>query len=271
LFAALLCADAGSSTTAGAANMHTPDTLRARYSALQPQLRNNQFQRPLHLNSSETANGVNGDIHALIGYPFATVVAALNSPGQWCDIMMLHLNTKHCRAAMAGQENLLKVSIGKKHDQPLDEAYPVVFAYRVATQSPDYLQVTLNADEGPLSTRDYRIVLEAIPLDKNRTFIHLSYAYAYGITGRLAIQAYLGTTGRDKVGFTVTGSPLISAARAVWWNATPCVITWPSKPISAPFRHRHRHDSKNACRTGSQPASVIRASCMKWNGMPIST
>jgi hypothetical protein len=202
-FAALL--GTGNSTI-GAADMYTPDTLRARYNALQSQLRNNQFQRPLHLDSSETANGVTGSIHALVNYPFATVATALNSPGQWCDILMLHLNTKHCRAIMTGQENVLKVSIGKKHDQPLDEAYQVAFAYRVATQNPDYLQVTLNADEGPLSTRDYRIVLEAIPLDKDRTFIHLSYAYAYGITGRLAMQAYLGTIGRDKVGFTVAGS-----------------------------------------------------------------
>jgi hypothetical protein len=206
LFAALLCADTGNSTNAGAAGMYTPDTLRARYSALQPQLRNNQFQRPLHLDSSETANGVNGDIHALINYPFATVVAALNSPGQWCDILMLHLNTKYCRATMAGQENVLNVRIGKKHDQPVNEAHQLAFAYRVAAQSPDYLQVTLNADEGPLSTRDYHIVLEAIPLDNGRTFIHLSYAYAYGVTGRLAMQAYLGTIGRNKVGFTVAGT-----------------------------------------------------------------
>jgi hypothetical protein len=201
LFATLLGA-AGNT----AADVNTADDLLARYSALHTQLHNNQFQRPLHLDSRETTSGVNGSIHALVNYPFATVSAALNSPGQWCDILMLHLNTKYCRAAMAGQEKILKVSIGKKHDQPLDEAYPVVFAYRVAAQNPDYLQVTLNADEGPLSTRDYRIVLEAIPLDKDRTFIHLSYAYAYGMTGRLAMQAYLGTIGRDKVGFTMTGN-----------------------------------------------------------------
>ena len=100
----------------------------------------------------------------------------------------------------------LSVSIGKKHDQPLDEAHRVVFAWRVAAQTPDYLRVTLTADEGPLSTSDYHIVLEAIPLDNGRTFIHLSYSYAYGLMGRLAMQAYLGTIGRDKVGFTVSST-----------------------------------------------------------------
>jgi len=173
---------------------------------LQHQLGHNQFQRPLYLDSSETPGGVAGDIYALINYPFATVSAALNSRGNWCDILMLHLNTKYCRASTAGREAVLNVSIGKKYDQPLDEAHRVAFAYRVAAQTPNYLQVRLNADEGPLSTRNYRIVLEAVPLENGQTFIHLSYSYAYGLVARLAMQAYLGTTGRNKVGFTVAGT-----------------------------------------------------------------
>ena len=97
------------------------------------------------------------------------------------------------------------MSIGKKYDQPLDEAYRVTFDYRVAAQAPNYLQVRLNADKGPLSTRNYRIVLEAIPLENGRTFIHLSYSYSYGIAARVAMQGYLSTLGRDKVGFSITG------------------------------------------------------------------
>jgi len=206
LFAlALLCAGAGLAD-AGDADANSPGSLRAKYGALQHQLGQNQFQRPLYLDSSETPGGVAGDIYALINYPFATVSAALNSRGNWCDILMLHLNTKYCRASTAGREAVLNVSIGKKYDQPLDEAHRVAFAYRVAAQTPNYLQVRLNADEGPLSTRNYRIVLEAVPLENEQTFIHLSYSYAYGLVARLAMQAYLGTTGRNKVGFTVAGT-----------------------------------------------------------------
>lgn len=206
LFAvALLCAGVGIAH-AGDANANSPGSLRAKYGALQDRLSHNQFQRPLHLDSSETPGGVTGEIYALINYPFATVGAALNSPGNWCDILILHLNTKYCRASTAGQGVVLNVSIGKKYDQPLDEAYRVAFAYRVAAQTPNYLQVKLNADEGPLSTRNYRIVLEAVPLENGQTFIHLSYSYAYGPVGRLAMQAYLGTIGRDKVGFTVVST-----------------------------------------------------------------
>jgi hypothetical protein len=56
-----------------------------------------------------------------------------------------------------------------------------------------------------VGTRDYRITLEAVPLDKGRTFMHLSYSYVIGGMGRFAMQAYLSTAGAHKVGFSVTG------------------------------------------------------------------
>ncbi|MDO8597909.1 MAG: hypothetical protein Q7R45_14965 [Sulfuricaulis sp.] len=190
---------------AGDTNANPAAALRAKYGVLQDQLRHNQFQRPLYLDSSETSGGVTGDIYALINYPFATAGAALNGPARWCDILILHINTKYCRAATDVRGSVLQINIGKKHDQPLDEASRVEFAYRVAAATPDYLKVMLTADEGPLSTRDYRVILEAVPVDGGGTFIHFTYSYAYGLAGRLAMQAYLGTIGSGKVGFTVVG------------------------------------------------------------------
>jgi len=202
---ALLCAAVGIAH-ADDKNANSPGSLRAKYGALQDRLSHNQFQRPLVLDSSETTDSVKGEIYALVTHPFATVSPALKNAGNWCDILILHLNTKYCRAATAGQEPVLNVGIGKKHDQPLNDAHRVTFVYRVAAQSIDYLQVRLNADEGPLSTRNYRLVLEAIPLENGQTFVHLSYSYDYGVVGRLAMQTYLLTIGRDKVGFTVAGT-----------------------------------------------------------------
>ena len=181
-------------------------SLRAKYDGLQNRLSHNQFQRPLYLDSSETSDSVTGDIYARINYPFATVRAALNNPGDWCDILILHVNTKYCRASSGSQGAVLHVSIGKKYDEPLEKAYRVDFAYRVAAQTANYLQVRLNADVGPFSTRDYRIVLEAVPVETGRTFIHFSYSYTYGLVGRLALQVYLATIGRSKVGFAVVGT-----------------------------------------------------------------
>ena len=222
LFAvALLYAGAGI-VHANLVEVNSSGALRAKYAATQDRLSHNQFQQPLYMDSSETSGDVSGDIYALVQHPFATVGAALNSPDNWCDILDLHLNTKYCRASTDSEGSILNVSIGKKFDQPLNDAYRVVFAYRVAIQAPDYLQVRLNADKGPLSTHDYRIVLEAIPLKNGQTFIHLSYSYAYGLAGRLAMQAYLGTIGSNKVGFTVGDtqadgqhSPYIGGVRGV--------------------------------------------------------
>ena len=187
----------------GAANPAV--ALRAKYVTLQEQPGNNPFRRPLYLESGETAGSVSGDIYALVDHPFATAGAALNGPSAWCDILLLHLNTKYCRAATDIHGSVLRVYIGKKHEQPLDDAYPVDFAYHVAAASPDYLKVVLSAADGPLSTHDYRITLEAVPLDGGRTLLHLAYSYAYGLAGRVAMLAYLGTIGSDKVGFTLTG------------------------------------------------------------------
>jgi hypothetical protein len=46
---------------------------------------------------------------------------------------------------------------------------------------------------------------EALPLDGERTFVHVSYAYSDSAALRLAAKLYFATLGRSKVGFTVTG------------------------------------------------------------------
>ena len=181
-------------------------TLRQRFVALQGELSRNAFHRPLHLESREGANEVTGEIYAHVAYPFAMASAGLEKPSQWCDVLILHLNTKYCRPAGPGPPTVLHVDIGKKFDQPRDQAYHVDFDYRVTARSVNYLQVKLSAAEGPLSTRDYRIDLEATPADDGGTYIRLSYSYGFGLLGKIALQAYLGSVGRHKVGFTVDGA-----------------------------------------------------------------
>jgi hypothetical protein len=181
-------------------------TLHARFTALQGELSRNAFRRPVHLESREGANDVTGEIYAHVAYPFAVASAGLEKPSQWCDVLILHLNTKYCRPDGPGSPTILHVDIGKKFDQPRDEAYRVDFDYRVSARSANYLQVKLSAAEGPLSTRDYRIDLEATPADDGGTYIRLSYSYGFGMLGKIALQAYLASIGRHKVGFTVDGA-----------------------------------------------------------------
>lgn len=181
-----------------------PEALQAKYLAVKPQLAGNTFGRPLVLVSNETSDRLSGDIYAVIDHPFADVGRELQSPAVWCEVLMLHLNTKHC--AVGPAKDSLAVAVGRKFDQPLEDAQGIDFGYRVQQARADYLDVRMSAASGPLSTRDYRIELEAVPIEGGKTFMHLGYAYAYGTAARLAMKGYLATIGSDKVGFTSTGS-----------------------------------------------------------------
>lgn len=179
-------------------------SLRARYTALQEQLANSPFQRPLYLESHEAANNLTGDVYALSEQPYAVVSPALQGIGQWCDILILHLNVKSCRASSKAKDTL-SVDIGRKSEQALSDTYRFDFLYRVVKVTPDYLQIMLSAPQGPIGTSNYRIELEVLGLDSQRSFLHLSYSYDYGIAARMAMQSYLATIGRNKVGFSIVG------------------------------------------------------------------
>ena len=196
--------------SAGLAFASVPDTqsaasLLAKYASLGERLQYNPFGRTLALDSSESSNALRGDIYALVNYPFLTVSAALQGAESWCDVLILHINTKQCRAISGKANTVLRVSIGKKTAQPIEDAYPIEFFYRVAAATPKYLEIQLNADKGPLSTRNYRIQFQAVPVGNGRTFLHLTYSYDYGLAGRLAMKTYLATIGSGKVGFTIIG------------------------------------------------------------------
>jgi hypothetical protein len=187
------------------AQLGSAAALRAKYDAVQSQFDRNAFGRPLVLESTEASGQLSGDIFAVLSHPFDQVSGSLSQPGVWCDVLMLHLNTKHCAVRGTEGARALAVTVGRKFDQPLSEAQRVDFVWQPPNIADNYLSVRLSADKGPLSTRDYRIELEATPLGNGKTFIHLGYAYAYGVAARIAMRGYLATLGADKVGFTATG------------------------------------------------------------------
>ncbi len=177
-----------------------PGALHARYGELREQLRHNSFQREMYVDSAEDGDALKGDVYAVLDHPFDTVSNALRDPRDWCDILLLPFNTKQCRAVEGQGGAMLHVRIGRKYDQPVQDAFRVEFGLRPVAATPEYFESRLDAANGPLGTRDYRIVVAAVPLDAKHTFMHLSYSYLYGMAGRLAMQAYLATAGADKVG-----------------------------------------------------------------------
>lgn len=179
--------------------------LRDKHTQLREQLQSNNFQRPLHVVSSQAGDTLRGEVYAVLDHSFEDLSAALKEPSGWCDILILPFNTKYCHAVDGNGGPVLQVRIGRKYDQPVENAYRLDFALRPVAATPDYFESRLNAASGPVGTRDYRIALSAVPLGKGRTFMHLSYSYGFGAAGRFAMQVYLATAGSDKVGFTVAG------------------------------------------------------------------
>jgi len=177
--------------------------LRHKNTTLQDKFASNQFGRPLVLESVQTSGDLRGDVYTVVDHPFAMVKQALQANEHWCDILILHLNVKRCRSGADGKS--INLNVGRKFDQALEDAYLLEFDWRLSAATADYFAVHLSADDGPLSTKNYRIQVEAMPLDAKRSLIHMSYAYAYGFAARVAIQTYLTTIGRNKVGFSITG------------------------------------------------------------------
>lgn len=169
--------------------------LRARHAQMAGELarNSNSFQRALHVTSAATPQRLQGDVDAVLDHPFAMVSGALADPLHWCDMLILPFNVKYCRVVGDASAQRLRLRIGRKHDQLLATAYRMEFTLRNVARSADYFESRLTTVEGPLGTHDYRFVLSATPLDAQRTFLHLSYSYGYGMAGRIAMQAYLDT------------------------------------------------------------------------------
>ena len=209
--AALACACLSNAASA----QNTPDNLRAKYTSLGDQLKNNPFHRALVLESAESPSNLKGDVYAVIDYPFAAVNTALNNPSHWCDVLILHLNIKYCKAAGDAAAPTISVNLGKKNQQELKDTYHVDFKYRNETSSADYFSILLGAASGPLNTSNYRIHLEAVSIDASHSFLHLTYSYDYGFAGKMAMKAYLATAGSDKVGFTRIDGGYVKGVRGV--------------------------------------------------------
>ncbi len=189
---------------------YNAETLSEKHTELTKQLNSNQFNRPLYLNSEESSDNLKGEIYAVVNHPFAKVNTALNNPAHWCDVLILHINIKYCQASSNKNGAVLNVNLGKKYDQSLEDTSRVEFNYREIVSSADYFAIQLNAEKGPLGTSNYRIWIESIPLKNGQTFLHFTYTYSFGLTGRVAMKTYLATIGRDKVGFTRTNKQVDS-------------------------------------------------------------
>ena len=178
------------------------EALYGRYLELAPQLEHNQFGRALHLDSAQTDATLSGEISAVLNHPFSKLKSVLRLPANWCRLLVLHINIHTCQVELMPAGSELKVGMGQMTASHTDKVYPLEFHYQLAADSADYLDARLSAAQGPISTHNYRLSLIATALGNDKTFLQMTYEYGFGFAGRLAMNAYLATTGRNKVGFT---------------------------------------------------------------------
>ncbi|MBG9390225.1 hypothetical protein [Caenimonas aquaedulcis] len=200
--AALLGAALWLAPAAHAAPLGSVGLAKARQ-AFAPELAANAFGEPLLVRSVEGPHQVAGHAYAVLDLPFAQVSQLLADRAQWCAMLMLHLNNKYCREGGPGGVPHIELYVGRKSEQPVRSATRLNFAWVTAVARADYAVAELAAPDGPYDTRDYALVVEAIPGEGGRTFLHMGYSFSYGGASHLAMHFYLATVGRDKVGFSV--------------------------------------------------------------------
>lgn len=199
LWLCAMAAAAAPSPPAGAAQ------LLAQRTQLQGELQASAFGEPLVLRSQDDGRRLEGEIFAELAQPFERVRGVLGAGDTLCATLFLHLNVRACQAERTPEGTVLHMAAGPKQGATPITTYRMDYRMAVEAATADYLRVTLQAKTGPLGTRDYRIVFEAAPIDAQRSFLHVGYAYGYGSMAKMAYSLYLGTLGRTKIGFTTVG------------------------------------------------------------------
>lgn len=168
--------------------------LAARQLALAPRL---VQQQPV-IESGEGPQQARGDVYAVLPQAWPTLAAALRQPSQWCEALVLHIYVKRCTPG-AG---MLTLHVVSRADTPIEQAQVLPLTFGIGAVEPGYLQVRLAAEQGPLGLRHVELLYEAMPAGPSASFVHFRYESGFTTLGSWAMQAYLATRGRDKVGFS---------------------------------------------------------------------
>jgi hypothetical protein len=203
--AAIFCLGTGAGASAQQPATASAAALHAKRLELQPQLQASSFGERLVLSSRELSDQLVGDVYAEVTHPFADLGGTFRTPAGICELLFLHLNVRSCTPSSGADGDGVALLVGPKRAGAAGMQYRMSYAMRAELADAAYLRVTLSAAQGPLSTRDYRMVFEVVPIDDSRSFVHFGYAYGYGTLAKMAMGAYLATAGRDKIGFTAEG------------------------------------------------------------------
>lgn len=198
-----------------------PQQLQQHYQEIQQARQNPAWPYPFMIHSSDQNNRLSADVYGVVDAPYAEVKAALTDAAKWCEFMPLTLNIKSCTFAQNAGQTELTLYAGRKFYEAPESAYQLKYGYQVLSDDQHYLKVLLSADRGPFGTRDYRIVVEAIPM-RQATFLLIHSSYTTSWQSKLGATTYLATLGQGKVGFSVESTS--PAGTPVYSTGTKAVI-----------------------------------------------
>jgi len=178
--------------------------LLADYQVIRPKLLHNPFGVPVYVQSRGQGDLLTAEVYGQVDYPLERLKGALAEPSGWCELLALTLNVKACIHDARDERQWLTLYMGRKFYQPPDKAYQVRYRFQPAASTSGYFEVSLSAADGPLGTRDNRIVLQATSIPEG-TLIHIRSAYRSSTASQWATSIYLTTLGRGKIGFSADG------------------------------------------------------------------
>lgn len=181
-------------------------TLLDTYQRNLARLETSSFGLPLAVDSAEFNDQIHVDVYGIFAHPFSNMVNVLQLPANWCDIVSLHPNIKACTASDIAGAWELTFYLGRKGYHPPQDSRPVIYRFGFMARQEQYIDINLNTDDGPFGTKKHKMRFEALPLEGERTFVHVSYGYRDSAALRLAAKVFFATVSRGMTGFSVTGT-----------------------------------------------------------------
>jgi hypothetical protein len=144
---------------------------------------------------------VSAEIHGIIDHPFRALATTFTEPGGWCDFLVLNPNIKTCTFRQEARETLLTLYIGSRSYRAPESATEQVYRFLVRARQSDYAAISLTAPQGMLGTTAHRFEFEAGSV-AGKTVVGLSSSFEPSMLSRILTGIYLGTVGRNMIGFS---------------------------------------------------------------------
>ncbi|MCH8542113.1 MAG: hypothetical protein LAT61_00960 [Alcanivorax sp.] len=161
------------------------------------------FDAPIYVESRQDSDKVEGGIYVLIDTPFEMLHSMLSDKRVWCEIIFLHFNIKACVMDLGSDPTTVSLYTGRLYYQSPEDAHRSDYVFEAFSFQNDYLNTVLYGPEGPFGTRDYRIVIQAVPVDADNSLVHVSYSLRHNMVTRVAQRIYFASAGRHRIGFSV--------------------------------------------------------------------